>query len=336
MTEFEKEDIKRVAELCYDWDRLSNKTLLISGGTGLIGQFIIGVLKYRNSVFGNNIKVISLSRRPLKTESNITYVKCDINEKFEIDGKADFILHLASNTHPKQYGEDPVGTITTNILGCINLLEIAKRHNARFLLASSVEIYGDGDGNPINESYCGKIDCNTARAGYNEAKRVCESLCQSYRKQFGTDFVTARLARCFGADRKNDSKALAQFIQKAVTGEDIILKSKGTQRFSYCYVADAASGILKILLDGISGEAYNVADADERKTLGDYAEFIASLAGKKVIFDISEDSNASKALYAVLDCAKLETIGWKTLYSVSEGLKRTYDIIKLSANCTKD
>ena len=96
----------------------------------------------------------------------------------------------------------------------------------------------------------GYIDCNNARSGYNEAKRTCEALCQSYRMQYGVDSVVVRLARVFGADNKKDSKAMSQFMEKAVLGEDIILKSKGLQRYSYCYVADAASAIINVLING--------------------------------------------------------------------------------------
>lgn len=331
MTELEMQDITAVAALDCNWNKLKNKTLLISGGTGFIGQFIINVIKYRNSRYGDGVKVISLSRNAREDEDGVKYVSCDVTDKIDLPFKADFVLHLASNTHPKQYAADPVGTITTNVLGCINLLEYARENGARFLLASSVEIYGEGNGEEITEEYCGYIDCNTARAGYNEAKRVCESLCQSYRSQYGTECVIARLARCFGADKKDDSKAVAQFIKKALNGESVVLKSYGKQRFSYCYVADAASGILKVLTDGKDGEAYNVSDDDEGKNLGNYAELIAGYAATNVIFDVNSADNAgvSKANYAVINCCKLKALGWTPLYSVSTALKRTMDILKV-------
>lgn len=198
----------------------------------------------------------------------------------------------------------------------------------RFLLASSNEIYGQGTEEPMDESYSGYIDCNTARAGYNEAKRTCESLCQSYKSQYGVDVVIARLTRTVGADHKKDTKAMSQFMEKAVKGEDIVLKSKGNQRYSWSYVADTASGIFKVLLDGINGEAYNIADEDEGKTLGEYAEFLAELAGKKVIFDIENNPAASKATYALFNIEKIKKIGWKPMYTVSDGLRRTYQIYK--------
>lgn len=320
------EDIGNVSELDYDWKKLDGKTILISGGTGFIGSFFLDVIRYRNEKYNAGIKIISLSRRGGASDETVKYVKCDISNSFAIEDEVDYVLHLASNTHPKQYGEDPVGTIMTNVIGCDNLLKVAYEKKARFLLASSVEIYGLGDESCMNELYAGYINCNDARSGYNEAKRTCEALCQSYRKQYAVDVVIARFARIFGADHKKDTKAMAQFMDKAVAGEDIILKSKGTQRFSYCYVADAVSGLIKVLLDGENGEAYNIAADDEGKNLGEYAGYIAHLAGKDVIFEIVDDENASKASYALLDISKLQGLGWKPRYSVSEALERTYNI----------
>jgi len=172
------------------------------------------------------------------------------------------------------------------------------------------------------------IDCNLARSGYNEAKRTCEALTQSYRNAFGVDAVIARFARVFGADKKHDTKAMSQFMDKAVLGEDIILKSKGQQRYSYCYIADAVSGLFKLLLDGQDGEAYNISDDDEGLTLGEYAEYIASLANLKVRYEIENNESVSKATYALLDTRKIKNIGWEPQYSVKDGLKRTYTIKK--------
>ena len=331
MKDLEQEDIARVAALSYAWEKLKGKRVLVSGGTGFLGRFAIEVLKYRNERFGDRIGVVSLTRRGGCDEAGVSYLRADITEPVAVEGNVDYILHLASNTHPKQYAADPVGTVTTNVLGCNNLLKLAvEKKSVRFLLASSVEIYGDGTETPMKEDYCGYIDCNTARAGYNESKRVSESLCQSYRAQYGLECVTARFARCFGADRKEDSKAIAQFLRNALNGEDIVLKSKGAQRFSYCYVADAVSGLFKALLDGADGEAYNVSADDEGKTLGGYAELIAGFAGRKVVYDFDESKNqgVSRANFALLDCGKLKALGWKPLYSASDGFRRTYEILK--------
>ena len=328
LTDFEKEDINNIAELPYDWKKLKDKTILISGGTGFIGSFFSEVIRFRNDVYSDNIGIISLSRKGGESDDTVKQVKSDITEPIKMNEKIDYILHLASNTHPAQYASDPVGTINTNIIGCNNLLKLAKEKNIkRFLLASSVEIYGQGSEKSMNGKYSGYIDCNQGRSGYNEAKRTCETLVQSYRVQYGIDAVIARIARTFGADKKNDTKAMSQFISKAVTGEDIILKSTGKQRYSFSYIADTVSGIIKVLLDGIDGEAYNISADDEGLTLGDYAEFIAALSNNKVQYHIESDSFASNSTFALLDTDKLKSLGWKPQYTVHEGLERTYKIL---------
>ncbi len=325
-TELEEQDIKAAAN-SIDLSKLKGKTILISGGTGFIGTYISHIIRYRNTKYGNNIKLISLSRRGGESDSTLKCIKCDINQKIELNDHVDYILHLASNTHPKQYAEDPVGTITTNIFGCKNLLDLGiEKHIKRFLLASSVEIYGECIDKPVDESYSGYIDCNKARSGYNESKRLCEALCQSYKSQYGLDFVTARLSRVIGPDRKQDTKAIAQFIDKAINNEDIILKSKGNQLYSYTYVSDVVVAIFKVLCDGVSGEAYNVAAEPDGMTLGDYASYIASLANKSVKFEIEDNDSVSKATYALLDNSKLKKIGWVPRYTVKEGLEMTYKI----------
>lgn len=179
MIDLELEDVKRIAELPYDWGRFDGKTLLISGGTGFIGNFICDVIRYRNKHYGSHIHIVSLSRHGGDSDDTVEKIAADITQPISYNGPVDYILHLASNTHPAQYAADPVGTITTNIIGCNNLLKLAveKKVN-RFLLASSNEIYGQGPEYPMDESYSGYIDCNTARAGYNESKRTCEALCQ--------------------------------------------------------------------------------------------------------------------------------------------------------------
>lgn len=324
----EEEEIKVIAELPYSWEKIKNKTILVSGGTGFIGTAFIEIIKYRNQKYSQRTKVISLSRRGGESSEYLESMQSDVKKPVQYGGKIDYVIHLASNTHPKQYAEDPVGTIMTNICGCDNLLKLAVEKKARFLLASSVEIYGQGSEIPMNEKYCGYIDCNLARSGYNEAKRTCEALTQSYRSAFGVDAVIARFARVFGADKKFDTKAMSQFMDNAVLGQDIIMKSKGQQRYSYCYIADAVSGLFKVLLDGQNGEAYNISDNDEGMTLSEYAEYIASLANLKVRYEIENNESVSKATFAILDTRKIKSIGWEPQYSVREGLKRTYAIKK--------
>lgn len=329
MHKYEEEDISKVALLPYSWGKIENKSILVSGGTGLIGSFFCEVIKYRNIHCNSNIKVISLSRSGGESSNGVFNIACDITGKIDINEHVDYIMHLASNTHPDAYEKDPIGTIMTNVLGCDNLLKIAVNNKCeKFILASSVEIYGACGNQELKENMNGYLPLDTYRSGYNEAKKVSELLCHSYKKKYDIDFSIARLPRVFGVDKRNDSKAMAQFIRNAANKNNIVLHSEGNQKFSFSYVADVASGLIKLLIDGKSGEAYNISEDNENMTLYDYAVYLANLSGVKVIKDIKHSDAVSAAQNALLDTSKIKSIGWKPLYTVSEALKRVYTIKK--------
>jgi len=264
------------------------------------------------------------------------FVEHDINQPLNRANMGDvgYVLHLASNTHPLAYSTDPIGTITTNILGLMYLLDFAVDHHAvRFAFASSNEIYGEnrGDVELFDENYCGYINSNTMRAGYPESKRCGEAMCQAYKKQKGLDVVIPRFTRSYGPTMlSTDTKAISQFIKKGVAGEDIVLKSAGTQYYSYTYMADAISGLLYILLLGQNGEAYNIADESSDIMLKDLAGLIAAYRGKKVVFELPDEvekAGYSTATKARLDGSKLHGLGWEPAYNIETGIQRTLEIL---------
>lgn len=320
---------------------LSGKTVMLSGATGMIGKCIIDIMMQFNKDCAPDecIRVIALSRnegtarRRLEEywdKDTFYYVSCDVNNQIPECGQADYIIHAASNTHPLQYSGDPVGTITSNVIGTKNLLDYAVSHGARrFCFLSSVEVYGEnrGDTERFTEDYLGYMNCNTLRAGYPESKRVGEAMCNAYARANGLDFVIPRLSRVYGPTMlPSDSKAVAQFIKKAVAGEDIVLKSAGMQLYSYTYVLDAAMGVLTVLLRGESGEAYNVSDIESEVTLREIAGWLAEDNGVKVIFDIpdaAERAGYSTATKALLDTRKMTALGWRPQTHMREGLMKT-------------
>ena len=340
------DDVEYVAGLELPWDKLAGKSVLLSGATGLVGSFLVDVILTKN-MQGLDCTVYALGRSKKKAERRFSKWFADERFKFILHdintpltqydlGSVDYVLHLASNTHPMQYSTDPIGTITTNIIGVKNMLDFASEHStARFLFSSSNEIYGEnrGDIEVFNEKYCGYIDCNTMRAGYPESKRCSETLCQAYKVQKGLNVVIPRLTRSYGPTMlMSDTKAISQFIRKGIAGTDIVLKSAGTQYYSYTYVADAVSGPLYVLLKGENGEAYNIADKRSDIMLKDLANIIAQIAGTRVAFeapDAVEAAGYSKATKARLDGSKLNSLGWIARYDIRNGLERTISILKM-------
>lgn len=342
------EDVEFTAGLNLDWDKLKDSSILISGASGLIGTFIVDVIMHKNINEGLNCKIYALGRNAGKAQErfssymndeHFTFTPQDINSPLkDFHGTADYVLHLASNTHPADYAADPVGTILTNIVGLNNLLSFSTEHNTRrFLFTSTVEVYGEnrGDTEYFSEDYCGKIDIASARAGYPEAKRCGETLCQSYIKQYGLDVVIPRLPRTYGPTmQKTDSKAVAQFIHKAAAGEDIVLKSAGNQFYSYGYVSDVVGGVFTVLFSGKTGEAYNIADEGSDIALKDLAKIAADYAEKDVVFelpDAHEKAGYSSATKAVLDSRKLKALGWTARYDIKAGITRTLEIMNSRA-----
>ena len=346
-SELYMQDVCAVASMI-EVQELADASVLISGGTGMIGSFLVDALLYADKHYQANTQVYILGRNEEKARARFAdyadcpqfhFIKQDINEKVvgnpALLAKIDYVIHAASNTHPVAYASDPIGTITANVFGTQYLLDYAKEADCkRFVFLSSVEIYGEnrGDTDKFTEDYLGYIDCNTMRAGYPESKRTGEALCQAYRKQMEMDVVIPRLSRVYGPTMMSDTKALSQFILKSVKQEDIVLKSEGTQEFSYAYVADCVAGILAVMLDGKDGEAYNICSKDSDVKLRDVAKQLADLADKQVVFDLpdaTEQAGYSKATKATLDTTKLRTeLGFVPQYDMKTGLSHTVQVLR--------
>lgn len=329
-----------------DWEVFNGKNFMISGATGMIGSLLIDMLMEHNDCLTpkkrchvtaviRNAETARERFEPWLAREEFQLLARDLSKPLDGLPAADILIHAASTTHPVQYSAEPINTIFANIEGARNMLEAAAdKASSRFLLLSSVEIYGEnrGDVDRFDEHYCGYLNCNTLRAGYPEAKRVSEALCQAYAREKGTDTVILRLPRVYGPTmRMSDSKAVAQFIKKALAGEDIILKSTGEQLYSYAFVGDAVLGMLYVLTRGESGQAYNLADEGSDLKLKDLAAMASASAGTRVVFQLpkeSEQAGYSAATKALLNAGKLKGLGWRAGYDIARGMALTLEILK--------
>ena len=334
-----QEDLERIVQVS-DINRLNGKTFLITGATGLIGVCLIDALMHLNKK-GANITVYALGRNREKAalrlgeyfeNSNFHFIEHEASESLIELPKADVIIPLASNTHPLAYSKYPIETIAINVKGAELALEKALACGAMVLYPSTVEVYGNARGDDdFTEDYTGKLNLANSRACYTESKRLSEALCQSYIAERGAKVKIVRLSRVFGPTMlMSDSKASSQFIQKALAGEDIVLKSKGEQLFSYTYVADAVGAMLHVLLHGEEGVAYNISNENCNVRLKDFAQLCAEWAHKQVVFELpseTEQKGFSIAMRAILDNTRLKSLNWQPQYAMKDAVCRTLSIL---------
>lgn len=322
----------------------SNKSFFITGAAGLIGSYITDLIITANELLNTGITVFAADIDASLLNARFPDLYCDSVKKFIFDTNedtipidyADYVIHAASNTSPTDYATKPIATMRTNIIGTDRLLaHFCDKNISRFMFCSSVEAYGqnNGDVDEFYEDYSGYVNCNTLRAGYPSAKRASEALCNAYAEEYKDfDFVISRIGRIYGPTViTGDAKAPTQFIMNAVRHENIVLKSAGTQEFSYGYVGDCAVAMLYILANGKNGNAYNIADPNSRVLLRDFAQSCAVAGGTSLIAGeptAAEKAGYSKITKAVMNTDKLSSLGWSAKYNIPNGVLRTVNYLK--------
>ena len=324
------------------WESLRDSSVLITGAYGMLASYVMFMLIFLNEKFGMNIRILAMSRSFEKFKkrfgeyagrSYIRFISSTIEKDILIEDDIDFIIHAASYASPKYYGVCPVDVLKPNVIGNYHLLELAVRKKIKgYLLFSTGDIYGVIRGKKnIYESDLGFIDSLDIHSCYSESKRMAETMCYSYYHQYNVPVKILRIWHTYAPtmDVKNDPRVFASFINDVVHGHDIVMKSNGMQKRTFCYIADAVAGFFLVLLKGNSGEAYNICNTEEFLSIKDLAETIISIKHESEIKIVSkkrsvnEDYTENTAIGDALPSnSKLKALGWNPQFTVKDGFKR--------------
>jgi nucleoside-diphosphate-sugar epimerase len=336
-----EEDIKFITEADLPWHEFNNKSVLITGASGLIPAYMVRTFMFLNQK-GYNIKVYALVRNKKYAEKvfeeflnfdNFQLIVQDVCTPAHIDGELDYIIHAASKASPKYFKIDPVGVIAANTLGTYNCLELAREKKVSgFLFFSSGDVYGkvDLDKIPHREMDYGYLDPLDVSAAYGESKRLGETMCASWFYQHGVPAKVVRPCHIYGPGMKlDDGRVFADFVRDVINGHNIELKSDGKATRTFCYLADATRGFFTVLLKGENNNAYNLGNINGEISIKDLAELLVKLFPKKNLKVVNAKSNeyirSKTAARGYPDTKKIMSLGWKPHYGIHEGFKRTIE-----------
>lgn len=341
-------DILSVAEAELPWEKMKNKTILLTGAAGFIGYYLTMAMLIRNDLYGDNIKVLALMRNGEKAKkrfgdalnrSDITLLVQDVCSEIKTDEKADYVIHAASQASAYFFENDPVGTIDANLTGTYKVLEYAKACGAVTLFVSSLKIYGalHTGKMKIEETDIGYIDHTSYKNCYAQGKRASETLCASFHKQYGLSIKIARPSYIYGPSSLNDDRVWAQFIANIVRNQSILLKSAGAPYRSFCYVTDTATALLKILLDGKDIYPYNISAEHSNVTIRNFAKAAVEAFPERNLslsFANKEDEKEPEISYInatpeILDSTRLNELGWTARVDLTDGIRRAVKIVEL-------
>ena len=338
MSKILEEDIHTITQSpVLPWPELRNRTVLVTGATGLIGKTLIQSLERANQEHDLHMNILALVRNKAKfmdvlPETAISeeqLILQDILQPIQYEGEVDYIIHCTNITDSKLMVERPVETIRTTVSGTDNILQFALEKRVKGLVyLSSMEMYGITHEDTVREEHLGYLELLNARSSYPEGKRMAECLCYAFFKEYKVPVTIARLAQTFGAGiSKSENRVFAQFAKSIIAKKDIVLHTKGDKEQSFCYLSDAVSGILLLLLKGERGEAYNVVNPETFISIKGMAELLVKAfpeSGSKVVFDIPKDNIYGYAASSRLNlCAdKLRGLGWEPKYDLLEMFQR--------------
>ncbi len=304
--------------------------VVVTGGAGFLGSHLCDKLLYEGFevvCIDNLITGATNNIAHLSGNEHFSFVKHDVTNYIFLSGNVDFILHFASPASPVDYLQLPIQTLKVGSLGTHKALGLAKEKNARFLLASTSEVYGDPTVHPQSENYWGNVNPIGPRGVYDEAKRFAEAITMAYQRYHGLETRIARIFNTYGPRmRKNDGRALPNFIQQAIVGNPITVYGDGKQTRSFCYITDQVEGLFNLLISD-EDEPVNIGNPEEISVQA-IAEEIVKLTGSKSEIVYEElPINDPKIRQPDISKAK-KKLGWEPKISREEGLQKTIDYFK--------
>ena len=336
-----QEDLKSMAQTPLAWHKLNDKTILVTGATGMLATYITYLLCYIHKECGVNVRVVALCRSKSNADAvfSIFYSEPwfklllqDICEPVFCLGQIDYIFHLAGNASPYHIQHDPVGIVKSNLIGTYNILELAREKKPeKIVFASTREVYGKNeDIKVVSEDDFGSLNPLEDRACYPESKRAAETMFHSYYLQYGINYNIVRIAHSYGPGMRlsSDGRIMADLMNNVINGDDIFLKSDGTAERAFIYITDAVLAMYAVLFSGEYCKAYNIANETEPITIRDLAAMMCSLRGDKklkVVFDIPKVASTAYTNYkrSGLNTSAVERLSWKPKVKLEEGICRT-------------
>jgi nucleoside-diphosphate-sugar epimerase len=337
------EDVENIiATTPVDWTVLAGKRVLITGASGFLPAYLIETILHLNRTQGLAVHITALVRnrnnfaQRFAAHLNNPYLHVlvqDVTQPVHLDEPHHFMIHAASQASPKYYGIDPVGTLSANVLGTMQLLELARNHPViSFLYFSSGEVYGETSRIPTQENDYGYVDPTAVRACYAESKRMGENMCVSWHAQYQVPAKIVRPFHTYGPGmRLDDGRVYADFVRDIVENRSITVKSTGTAIRAFCYLSDATAGFFTVLLRGESGVAYNVGNQEAEISVMNLAKLLVDLFPEKkleLIQEVPQKSNAYLASPISRNCpdvSRINTLGWQAKTNLTDGFKRTIE-----------
>ena len=323
------EDIEKVVRDLNDVS-FEDNVVLVTGGAGFLGSWICDVLVRQNAkviCVDNLSSGLKKNISHLVDNENFKFIKHDITEPIRLDEKrVDLILHLASRASPLEFDKYPIEIIRANTIGTINMLELARKYRAKFLFASTSEVYGDAKVIPTPETYTGNVSPIGVRSCYDESKRCGEALCMAYLRQYDLDVRIVRIFNTYGPRMRADGvygRVIPRFIMQALSGKPITVFGDGTQTRSFCYVTDLLRGLLKFaFIEEGKGEVINLGNPKETRII-ELAKLIRELtrSNSPIEFHPLPPDDPKRRCPEISKAKKL--LNWEPTVSLREGLKRT-------------